>query len=57
MNDDQGLEQFMIVLGCPSYCRRTLDHFNLAKLPLTVSNKDKIVTTDGELNKCALDAY
>lgn len=49
MNDHHGLEQFMVVFGCPSYCRRTLDHFDLAELLLTVNNNDTIVRTGSGL--------
>ena len=32
MNDNQGLEQFVIVFGRPFYCRQTLNHSGLAEL-------------------------
>lgn len=53
MNDDQDLEQFMIVFGCPFNSRQTLDHFDLIELLLTINNGDKILKRDGVLEVSA----
>ena len=39
----------MIVFGCPSYCRRTLNHFDLIEMLLTINDRDKVLKTDGGL--------